>query len=131
MPRRPKDYHQAVLLYAEGMPLKALAARYGITPQSMWAILKFRGAARRQEYRDDSLAHLGMTPEQTLIAALLRVQVNDARSQARSASSDHARIAEARAWLRNREEVMYWIDLANLPDTTYDALLKQAGLEAP
>jgi hypothetical protein len=129
MARHPKDYRQAVLLYAEGMSLKALAARYGITPQSMWAILKFRGAARRQEHRDDSLAHLGMSPEQTLIAALLRVAVNDARSRAHSASSDGARIAEARAWLRNREAVMYWLDLADLPETTYERLLAMAGLE--
>jgi len=72
---------------------------------------------------------LGMAPEYALIAALLRVAVNDARSRAHSASSDKARIAEAQAWLRNREAVMYWLELANLPDTTYDALLREAGLE--
>lgn len=75
------------------------------------------------------VADLGMAPEHTLVAALLRVAVHDARSRAQAMSSDAPRRAEAQAWLRNREAVMYWLELANLPEETYDALLKEAGLE--
>lgn len=129
MPRRPKDYRQAVILYAEGMPLPELAARYGITPQGMWQALRARGVANRRYTWETTLNHREMSPEHALIAALLRVAVNDAKSRAQAASSDGPRIAEAQAWLRNREAVMFWIELANLPDTTYDALLREAGLE--
>lgn len=127
--RHTRDYSEAVTLYVEGMPLKALAARYGITPQSMHDILRYRGALHRRFHRTDAVESLDMAPEHALIAAVLRVAVNDAKSQAQSSVHDRQRIAEAQQWLRDRATVMGWIELANLPDTTYEALLREAGLE--
>jgi lambda repressor-like predicted transcriptional regulator len=69
-----------------------------------------------------------LSPEHALIRALFQVAVSDARSKATYAHKSAQTIAEARAWLRDREAVTWWIDLANLPEATYEALLAEAGL---
>lgn len=127
--RHTRDYSEAVTLYAEGMSLKVLAARYGITPQSMHDILRFRGVLQKRFDRTDAVEALDMAPEHALIAAVLRVAVHDAKSKAKASVHDRQRIAEAQQWLRDRATVMGWIELANLPETTYELLLKEAGLE--
>jgi hypothetical protein len=128
-PRPRKDYADAVQLARDGVSLKVLAAHYGITPQSMSAILKARGVPPLAPTREDKLGPLGLCPEHALIAAVLCRAVSDAKSQARYLPVDTQRAAEAQQWLRDREAVAWWLDLAGLPDTAYDALLLAAGIE--
>jgi hypothetical protein len=82
---------------------------------------------RCQVSRADDLDTLDLSPAQACIAAMLRHAVTDARSTSQG-RYDVQRRANARQWLRNRRSVQWWLDLAGLPDTTYDALLRAAGL---
>lgn len=68
---------------------------------------------------------IDLAPEQALVAAVLRCAVQDARR----VGGKHQ--AEARAWLRDKATVLAWLNMAGLPETTYDALLRAAAVESP
>jgi hypothetical protein len=83
--------------------------------------------SRRQGSRVDDLDACDLSPAQACIAAMLRHAVTDARSTSQG-RYDRVRRTKAQQWLRDRPRVMWWLDLAGLPDTTYTALLRAAGL---
>ncbi len=78
---------------------------------------------------EEDLDSLDLSPEQALIAAMLRHAVQDARSTGQTRSQQQWR-ANAQAWLHDQAAVGYWLEVAGLPAWTYMALLKEAGLEA-
>jgi hypothetical protein len=90
----------------------------------------------RRPHAEDPPQFTGVQPEQALIAALLRTLLADATRDVATmrdslgAAKQAQHREEARAWLRDKEAVIWWITLAGLPETTYDALLEAAGLEA-
>lgn len=77
---------------------------------------------------DADAAADGLSPERVLIAAMLRCAVDDARSTATRSVFAAQRRATAQAWLRDRAQVQWWLDLVGLPEETYAQLLKAAGL---
>lgn len=89
----------------------------------------------RRPYLEDPLQIVGVAPEQALIVALLRTLLTDAtRTVGQQVYANDKRAQwrdEARIWLQDKEAVMFWLDLASLPEETYGALLKVAGLEEP
>lgn len=87
-------------------------------------------AGGRKRSEDEALV-LDLPPTHALVAAMLRYAVQDARSQAKASRYDRQRREKARQWLLDKAAVMYWLDLVGLPEATYNALLKDAGLEKP
>lgn len=77
---------------------------------------------------EQSLDSLDLSPEQALIAAMLRHAVQDARSRGTGAIQQQRRV-QAQAWLQDKAAVGYWLEMAGLPEWTYNALLRDAGLE--
>lgn len=77
---------------------------------------------------DDDQVRGELSPYQALLAAMFRTAVQDARSQGRSSRDALRRRASAQAWLRNEPLVQWWLTLAGLPEWTYTALLREAGL---
>jgi hypothetical protein len=72
---------------------------------------------------------VGLSSEQKLVCALFRQAIQDARSQ-RAAQTEKPTVRQdAQRWLRDREEVTYWLTLAGLPEGVYEQLLEAAGLE--
>lgn len=84
------------------------------------------GSRNRSE---EDLNTLELSPEQALIAAMLRTAVHDARSTAKANLVDIQRREDAQKWLRNRGQVLWWLTLVGLPESTYTRLLREAGLE--
>lgn len=76
----------------------------------------------------EDLHHLELAPERALLAAMLRCAVADARGTGQSRLLVQRR-ASAQAWLRDERAVRAWLELLGLPEATYSALLKAAGLE--
>lgn len=83
------------------------------------------GGRKRSE---DEALFLDLSPVHALVAAMFRYAVQDARSQAKASRYDSQRRENARSWLCDKIAVTYWLDLAGLPETTYETLLKEAGL---
>jgi hypothetical protein len=52
-----KNFDEAVLAYQQGSSVAAVAARFGVSRQSMWVVLKRRGVALRPVYRFGSDNH--------------------------------------------------------------------------
>lgn len=75
----------------------------------------------------EDLHQLALSPERALLAAMLRCAVTDARNMGHSTLLVQSR-ERAITWLRNERAVRYWLDLLELPDWTYKALLREAGL---
>jgi hypothetical protein len=78
---------------------------------------------------EQDLNTLELSPEQALIAAMLRTAVQDAKSTAKANLIDIQRREDAQKWLRDRGQVMWWIIQLGLPDGTYERLLREAGLD--
>jgi hypothetical protein len=77
---------------------------------------------------EDDLDRLDLSPARTLLVTMLRYAVSDAQSQATGRPQQQRRDT-ARAWLRDEPAVRYWLNLLGLPDTTYAAPLREAGIE--
>lgn len=71
------------------------------------------------------------SPEQLFVAAFLHRAMADAVSEARSRRYDQGRVAQARAWLLQREEVLWWLTQINLDERIYRQMLRTVGLEEP
>jgi hypothetical protein len=76
---------------------------------------------------EEDLDALDLSPARACLAAMLRYAVQDARSTGKGQLQQERR-AKAQAWLRDREAVQWWLTLAGLPEGTYEALLREAGL---
>ncbi len=84
---------------------------------------------RRADALQDEPTEAQLSPEQALIAAMLRCAVQDARSTAKATEADVHRRRNAQQWLRDRRQVEWWLTLVGLPESTYARLLKEAGLD--
>lgn len=67
--------------------------------------------------------------EHRFIVAILRQALTDAVRQACPYSRAWYDTQEARRWLQSRDEVLFWVMLAGLPEGVYERLVKAAGLE--
>ena len=86
-------------------------------------------APRRDQAPHEDNGAAELSPEQALIAAMLRCAVQDARSQARATQADVHRRVSAQQWLRDRQQVEWSLTLVGLPESSYARLLREAGIE--
>lgn len=67
-------------------------------------------------------------PERALIGAIFRCALVDLHAPGPHGSEGWYRREDALRWWRNKAVVTYWLTLAGLPASTYDALAALAGV---
>jgi hypothetical protein len=72
-----------------------------------------------------------LSPEHAFVAAFLGAALREACSRAQASRYDAGRIARARAWLQDRDAVLWWLGLIDLGEPAYARMLRVAGLEEP